>query len=171
MKRPATLRFLLPLAALLLSGCLATTPARNDSASTPDVPEGEVLLGAGAPPPAANNSEVLIGAAPVAASADSTPAVVVPAGPEQLLPTVTSEGVFPAASARPPGGYPIVRKGASGAYVLLKAPGGLPAGTTLVVLRGGKPVGTIRVSTPRQPGWLSADIVEGDIQPGDFAHP
>ena len=170
MKRPATLRFLLPPAALLLSGCLATTPAKKDSASKPDVPEGEVLLGAGAPPPAANAPEVLIGAAPVAAAAESTPAVV-PTGPEELLPTVTPEGVIPAAAARPPGGYPIIRKGASGAYVLLKAPGGVPAGTTMIVVRGGKPVGTIRVSAPRQPGWLSADIVEGDIQAGDFARP
>lgn len=170
MKLPAALLLLSP-AAILLSGCLATTaPAKKDPAAKPDVPEGEVLLGAGAPTPAASAPEVLIGAAPVAASTDSAPAVV-PAGPEQLLPTVTPEGVIPAATARPPGGYPIIRKGASGAYVLLKAPGGVPAGTTMLVMRGGKPVGTIRVSTPRQPGWLSADIVEGDIQPGDFARP
>ena len=169
MKHPALIRFAHLPAALLVSGCLATTmPARKDTEPKPDVPEGEVLLGS--PPPASAPPEVLIGATPGAASNQPAPAVV-PAGPEQLLPTATSEGVFPAVSARPPGGYPIVRKGASGAYVLLKAPGGLPAGTTLVVLRGGKPVGTIRVSTPRQPGWLSADIVEGDIQPGDFARP
>ncbi len=169
MKRPATLRRLLPPAALLLlSGCLATTPAKKDPASKPDVPEGEILLGA--PPPAASTPEVLIGAAPVAAATETAPAVV-PTGPEELLPTVTPEGVIPAASARPPGGYPIIRKGASGAYVLLKAPGGVPAGTTMLVVRGGKPVGTIRVSAPRQPGWLSADIVEGDIQAGDFARP
>jgi hypothetical protein len=170
MKLPAALLLLSP-AALLLSGCLATTaPAKKDPAAKLDVPEGEVLLGSGAPPPAAGAPEVLIGAAPVAAATDSAPAVI-PAGPEELLPTVTPEGVIPTAVARPPGGYPIIRKGASGAYVLLKAPGGVPAGTTMLVLRGGKPVGTIRVSTPRQPGWLSADIVEGDIQAGDFARP
>ena len=38
-------------------------------------------------------------------------------------------------------------------------------------VRDGKPVGSVRVSGPRQPGWLSADIVEGDIKPGDFARP
>lgn len=170
MKLPAALRLLLPPVVLLLSGCLATTPAKKDPAAKPDVPEGEVLLGAGTPPPAAKAPGAPAGAAPAAAATESAPAAV-PAGPEELLPTVTPEGVIPAASARPPGGYPIIRKGASGAYVLLKAPGGVPAGTTMIVMRGGKPVGTIRVSAPRQPGWLSADIVEGDIQAGDFARP
>lgn len=170
MKLPAALLFFSPFA-LLLAGCLATTtPAKKPPAPKLDVPEGEVLLGSGAPPPASAAPEVLIGAPPAAAATDPAPAVI-PTGPEELLPTVTPEGVVPTAAARPPGGFPIIRRGASGAYVLLKSPGGVPAGTTMIVVRGGKPVGTIRVSAPRQPGYLSADIVEGDIQPGDFARP
>ena len=140
-------------------GC--TTP-RGDAKSTGKplevkVPEGETLLGS-SPAPA----EVRVpSTAPQAATA----------APDQLLPTATSEGVIPAAPAAGDSGYPVVRRGASGRYVLIKAPRGLPQGATLVVLRDGKPVGSVRVSGPRQPGWLSADIVEGDVKAGDIARP
>ena len=121
------------------------------------VPQGETLLGSSP--------------APAVEPGPSTAPKAVATAPEQMLPTATSEGVIPAAPAGGDSGYPVVRKGASGRYVLIKAPRGLPPGATLVVLRDGKPVGSVRVSGPRQPGWLSADIVEGDIKPGDFARP
>lgn len=149
------------LAWLAAPGGCTTSRGGAKSAAKPlevKVPAGETLLGS-SPTPAGEP------ASPVA------PRAAAPTTPEQMLPTATYEGVIPAAPAGGDSGYPVVRRGASGRYVLIKAPRGLPPGATLVILRDGKPVGSVRVSGPRQPGWLSADIIEGDVKAGDIARP
>jgi hypothetical protein len=54
-------------------------------------------------------------------------------------------------------------------YIILKASGKVEPDSELIIVRGKKQVGVVKVSAPRRDSFISADILEGKIKVGDIA--
>jgi hypothetical protein len=167
MKTRACFLLVPPLAGLLLGGCLATTPPAKPKPTPPanDLPSSNAAVNL-LPSSSAAVISSDVPATPVPETQDSAePAVTAAEVPVPPAPAPAVESTQPAEL---PGAGRILRVNTKLHYVLLDVSGRLLAGQDVVVFRDGEAVGRLRISSPRQGRYASADILDGDVREGDL---